>query len=294
MAHGRTKTLNISLIRILTLLLSACEMLSCFLLFLSPFATSGVSCKEYSAVWQSSNRFRAWELQDGYRSQQGSSFFSSAAHQSCIVWPYNTLISSISVSLSFSVALFHFLSLSSCQENTHLTAQQWGPGLCHRQPVCSCSAMFYSICSYKPAAHEQLLPHTSTHKHTCMLARRYYICLKMLIYWMHKNKSLFLRYFCSLMLCVRRQGVTISLPLVPVWADKGNRWGLKRRWGGQTETGSKDRGTERENERRKGKWKKWEWGKAGREKLKGRNEEWVKGSGEKHWGRLRLRWKECK
>lgn len=172
-------------------------MLSCFSLFLSPFATNGVLCKEYSAVWQGSNKFRAWELQDGYRSQRGSSFFSSAAHQSCIVWSYNTLISSISVSLSFSVSLFHFLSLSSRQENTHLTVQQWGPGLCHRQPVCSCSAMFYSICLYKPAAHEQLLPHASTHKHTCMLAR------KMLIYWMHKNKSLFLGYFCSLMLCVR-------------------------------------------------------------------------------------------
>lgn len=133
------------------LLLSACKMLSCFCIFLSPIATNEVLCKAAVDV-------RARELQDGYRLQQGSSFFSSAAHQSCMVWPYNTLIPPLSLFLSFSVAFLHFLFSSSCQENTQLTALWRGQG-----SLFVLVLLCFTAGLHKTTVHEQLPPHTNTH-----------------------------------------------------------------------------------------------------------------------------------
>lgn len=85
-------------------------MLSCFCsssLLLHPVES------RQCAVWQSSGRWGPESSRWATGAQQGSSFPSSAEHQSCTVWPYSTLISR-GVRLSFPVALFHFVCVSFC------------------------------------------------------------------------------------------------------------------------------------------------------------------------------------
>lgn len=199
------------------------------------FCFCSLSCARQCAVWQSNNTFWAREQQDGYRSQQAS-----AAHQSCIVWPCNTLISSVSASLSFSVS--HIWRRSS-------EGRAFVPG----------SLFVLVLVRFTTQAYIKQQPmsscfHIQAHTNTYMLARRYCICLKM-----HKNKSLFLPPFIFAVWRCACDSKAFPRP----WclsglggSDKGNRWGLKRRWGGQTEMGSKeqggtegerDRGTERKN-----------------------------------------------
>lgn len=119
------------------------------------FAANATLCK----CWRSWNRFKVRELRDG------SSFLSCAPYQSRFLRFFSTFISSVSIP---SPALFY---LQSCQRNTHVMMKQWGQSLCPRRPICSCSAVFSGTCLYKPTAHEQLLSHTRTHKHTC-----WYLC----------------------------------------------------------------------------------------------------------------------
>lgn len=154
------------------------------------------------------------------------------------------------------MAFLHFLSWSSCQENTQLTVLWQGQG-----SLFVLVLLCFTAGLHKTTVHEQLPPHTNTH--TCWhaditsVSRCSYTECK-------KKKSFFIcflggRFAVECWVCDSK-----ASPFPCPWclsglgdSDKGNRWGLKRRWGGQTEMGSGrgstegDRGemAERENER---------------------------------------------
>lgn len=90
----------------------------------------------------------------------------------------------LSVSLFSIFCLYHLVSprCRRTEKHTGLTMQQWVQSLCPGQPVCSCSAVFYSTGLHKQTAHEQLLSKWSP---GCVLSHiqaqtHIYFCTQML------------------------------------------------------------------------------------------------------------------
>lgn len=142
------------------------------------------------------------------------------------------------------MAFLHFLSSSSCQENTQLTVLWQGQG-----SLFVLVLLCFTAGLHKTTVHEQLPQHTNTHASwhadITSVSRCSYTEYK-------KKKSL---HFLG--------GVAVKCwvcdskasPFPCPWclsglggSDKGNRWGLKRMWGGTNRDGEWAR-TEGENER---------------------------------------------
>lgn len=126
------------------------------------------------------------------------------------------------------------------EKHTRLAVQQRGQGLCPGQPVCSCSAVFYSTGLHKQTApraaafkmdsrmQSQARAHTQTHIHVG-------IRLEMLIKCVHTKQKppsldIFRRlsYQCA---CPQQRRHRRMFPC-PWWlSDEGHRWGMKGRGG---------------------------------------------------------------
>lgn len=129
--------------------------------------------------------------------------------------------------LSLSVSIILCLQDADRQRSTHvLRLQQRGQGLCPGQPVCSCSAVFYSTglhkqtapraAAFKMDSRMQSQARTHTNTHTCWHPSRDAHKLRA-----HKTKASFLRYFSQAVISVRVPSAKappedVPLPLVAV------------------------------------------------------------------------------